>query len=280
MKSDFFEFAAIYHCSIVLSELPAMVVDPVKLEFFSGPKNFVVSLESSSVTTRSQQFELRSEVLGVPEGKYFSLTARTKEKNPTRARVFCEVAIDRAVMNLSMSTTSAIFESCIYRGWLVSKHNEIREGWARVVEPVLFNSSVQTEWLRLQSMQKISNDNKHKIDLMAKYYSKALSVLPGEERFLYLWTILEIWPMSGTSDIRNISDLLGKFVSRDPVYVKEKLAIGKFYGVRSKLLHDGLFPIPLADIGSSFELLQAICEEVMRALNGFGYSGALDKYIN
>lgn len=277
--SGFFEFIAIYQCATVYPTQEKIVVDPVKLIFFRGPKNLSVALQTSAVTLRSQDLVCSTEQLLLPEGSYFSLTARTKADHPSQARAFCEAAIDRAVLNISLITDPSIFSNCIYRGWLVSKERSIHESWVKHVESTLIDSKCRDRWLAVNAKQNEIGDHSSKIDLMAKYYSKAISSPPGEEKFLYLWTILEIWPMSGTSDIRPISDRLGEHMSKDPKHVKESLEIGRFFGYRSKLLHDGVFPIPLIDMGRSFSLLEDICKEVLRCVSGLEYAGALDKYI-
>lgn len=277
--SSYFEFVAVYHCTSVLAQKEKFVVDPVKLTFFEGPRSFDVALDKTVVTSQSGVVEFQSEQIRLPESRYFSLTARTKISHPNDAREFCERAVDRAVMNLSLVLDSSIFANPVYRGWVVSKERSIQESWVRRVDPSYMKKESEQLWADIQKAQASSPDLAGKIDLMAKYFSKAIACPPSEEKFLYFWTVLEIWPMSATSDIRPISDTLGKFTSREPVLVKEKLKLGQLVSCRSKIVHDGVFPLAIGEKGDIFLLLELICTEVIRAASGLAYSGNLDRYF-
>lgn len=117
----------------------------------------------------------------------------------------------------------------------------------------------------------------------------------SEERFLLLWTILEVFPMKNTSNIRPISEYLSKILNIDANTLKEKLEIGKLYGLRSSLVHDGIFRIDLEVIEGFYDdasnlghyhyksevlgKLECIVHEILRHMCGLPYSGLLDKYI-
>ena len=83
---------------------------------------------------------------------------------------------------------------------------------------------------------------------MSRFFAKSLAYAPSEEKLLFLWTVLEIYPMTNTTDIRPISELLGKILGRTSEIVKEKLGIGRLFGVRSDLVHNGRLAISRAPI--------------------------------
>ena len=114
--------------------------------------------------------------------------------------------------------------------------------------------------------------------LMSKFYSKSLLYSPCEEKFILLWTALEIFPMKDTSNIRPIISYLSKVVSQPDNVVKEKLGIGKMYGIRSKLVHDGIFEVETASIGEFFTKLELVVETIMSDMVELPYTGRLNKY--
>ena len=114
---------------------------------------------------------------------------------------------------------------------------------------------------------------------MAWFFSKALTLEPSEEKLVLLWTVLEIFPMKDTTDIRPISEYLSPIVGQPPDVVKETLSIGRLCGIRSELVHHGILPIAKDDMGELFGQLENICVEVMRALSNLPYRGTLTSYF-
>lgn len=112
-----------------------------------------------------------------------------------------------------------------------------------------------------------------RINTMARFFSKAIVLQPSEEKYILLWTILEIFPMKDTSNIRPISEYLGARLGRSAAEVKELLGIGRLCDTRNKLVHDGRLPISAENIGAEFALLENICLEVLRAVSGVAYAG-------
>ena len=55
-------------------------------------------------------------------------------------------------------------------------------------------------------------DLQRRLGLMARFFSKAVALDPSEEKFLFLWTTLEVFPMKDTTNIGPISDYLGQIV--------------------------------------------------------------------
>jgi hypothetical protein len=49
-------------------------------------------------------------------------------------------------------------------------------------------------------------DIEQRFTLMSKLFARAIAIEPGEERFLWLWKVLEVFPMRDTSNIKPISE--------------------------------------------------------------------------
>jgi len=102
---------------------------------------------------------------------------------------------------------------------------------------------------------------------------------PSEEVFLFLWTILEIFPMRDTTDIRPIGEFLGHLTGRSASEVKAKLGIGRLFGMRSDLVHNGSLGIDDRELGPTIGRLEDICGTILQNLIGLPYGGNLDPYL-
>jgi hypothetical protein len=187
--------------------------------------------------------------------------------------------LDTTIAYMASVYDYALFAQQIYRGQLLEDNEQIMEGMLLVKNPVSITADLSGALTNMRSAL-IQNQNIHdRYSLMARFFAKSLLIKPSEEKFLYLWTILEIYPMANTSNIKPISQHLGQLMSKEPELVKERLGIGRLFDIRSKIVHDGLLAIPGKDEGETFMRLQAICVEILRSMSGLNYSGSLDQYF-
>jgi hypothetical protein len=115
--------------------------------------------------------------------------------------------------------------------------------------------------------------------LMSRLFARALATEPGEERFLWLWTVLEVFPMRDTSNIQPISDYLSGVTGRPAVEIKSKLGIGQLFRARCQLVHDGRLPYGRPELGAVLQKLEMMDSTIIRALGGFLYGGELEQFM-
>lgn len=280
--SSYFKYIAIFQTELIHNPVTSkLIADPVKVEFFSGPQVLNIPVQMSRVMVQGQNAPIsQSAKLSLSKQKYVSITVRTKDSDPYSARVFCETQLDTAIASLSLLYDPGIFAHQVYRGWVLETENSIMEAWIQVKPPVVVSANISQEFESILSKFPEDSDLKGRFSLMSRFLAKELLVPPSEEKFLYLWTILEIFPMKGTSDIKPISTYLAKVTSCEEKEVKEKLKIGRLCGSRGKLVHDGKLDISYKELGLTITKLEEICLTVMRSMCGLPYSGVLDKYLH
>ena len=278
--SSHFKFSAIFQTGLVNSPPAKVVSDPVKIEFFNGPRVLDVPIQMSRVMVQGQQAPIaQSAKLSLTNGPFISITVRTNETDSCRAKQFCEDHLDTTITNLSIVCDPGLFSHQVYRGWLIEEKKAIMEAWIQV-KPAFPIPKDLAETLSDISAALIKNKElAERYTLMSRFLAKALLVQPSEEKFLFLWTILEIFPMKDTTDIKPISTYLSHVMNKDPSLIKERLGIGKLFGARSKLVHNGRLGIPIQELGVTLSRLETICLEVLRSMCDLSYSGALDKYL-
>lgn len=112
--------------------------------------------------------------------------------------------------------------------------------------------------------------------LQSRFYVRACGFTLGEDKFLGFWTVLEIWPLKGSTKIRDLREWVGQVAGWPPGDV-DRLELGRLYGRRGRVVHDGMHPDPTT-IGWDCVLLERIATEALRSLIGLPYGGWLERY--
>jgi len=222
----------------------------------------------------------QSAKLFLTNGPFISITVRTDEDNPNKAKQFCENYLDVIIAQLSIMYDPGLFSHQVYRGWLVEEKKWMVDAWIQIKPPQSIPNNLADLLSDMSTALFKNSELYERYLLMSRFFAKSLLVPPSEEKFLYLWTILEVFPMKDTTEIKPISIYLGQLMGKDPTLIKERLGIGKLFGARSNLVHNGRLDISLQDFGATISRLETICLEVLRSMCGLPYSGALDKFLD
>jgi len=255
--------------------------DDFTINFFTGSKTYKIMDQRSVVSKKSNSIVMKKTELRLsPEYFYIEIIANTEIENFESGTRDVQNKANRVVTLLSILYTPLLFEEIVYKGWLFDEKSGRSESWIKVGDPVAINSHSTSRKLKGIAKNYLEEEEiRRRFTLMAKFFSKALYYKPGEERFLLLWTILEIYPMQNTSNIKPIQELIAKATGRDSQEIKTKLDLGHIFGIRSKLVHDGIFPVNTEEMGKLFERLERIIMEVFRHMIGISYSGSLNKWL-
>ena len=280
--AEYFRFLRVYRTELLDAGFGKIIADPVRVEFFQGSRTYSVAVPvAPPITPAGRKRTLiiggkKQELKG--DGTLIEIIARTQQSDG--AREYCEDQIDRVVTQLSALLSPDLFDHEVWRGSL-SEGGKVMVGmWLKVVEPLsLETRQVQRDIENFRGALNSSPDLDVRFTLMSKLFTRALTLPPSEERFLWLWTVLEVFPMKGTSNIGPIGDYLGPVTGHSPAYVKKKLEIGRLYDGRCKLVHDGKIPFETADFGKVLKKLEAMNLTVIRSLGQLPYGGKLDEFL-
>jgi hypothetical protein len=277
----FSRFLRLY-CTDLVTVRAKLIADPVRVEFFQGPREYDTFVRVSPPIVRAgvdrTLFASKRMVVAAGELSYIEIIARTEQQ--AGRRQYCEDQINRVVTQLSAVLTPALFNFELWSGWLSDSEQAVGDGWVGTAPLVQFEPADLEKQIESYHLAVAGDpDIEQRFTLMSKLFSRAIATEPGEERFLWLWTVLEVFPMRDTSDIRPISDYLGKVTGRPPTEIKAALALGNLFGSRSDLVHDGRLPYGRENLGEVLVRLEAIVTTVLRALGGLPYAGQIDKYL-
>ena len=299
MKKKSLSFAAIFKTKFITNELATVVSHPVRISVFKGAKVYQIPKQTAyRFPKEDEQVFAVVESLNLPEDHYVEIKVRTEIQDVDNARAFCEAEIDRTIAMLVSVYNLHFFDELVYKGWLIKNNWGVLGGWTqRVDEPKIQidTEEIESSLLKIHRHLHSHDDLFDRFTLMSRFLSKSLSYTNTEEKFLLLWTALEVFPMKDTSNIEAISHCLSKILNMDVARAKEKLEIGKLYGTRCSLVHDGKFTINEISTVSldkpdeerryeyaesdTFARLEYIVREIMRYMCGLPYSGSLDRYL-
>ena len=134
--------------------------------------------------------------------------------------------------------------------------------------------------------QALSERDRNRFALGARWYSKACNAENPIDRFLFLFICLEVFPTApGSSDVvRGVRDLVHSLLGAglDARQVTELTGIGRICGLREKIVHDGLATVDYlrdADFRLRLAQLGALVRFCLRVLAGLPPGDELDKYL-
>lgn len=257
-----------------------LIVDPVRVEFFEGPRSYdVFARVSPPVVREGTDHEIaKQQRTDFPGRSYVEFIARTEEFQGRRQ--YCDDHIDRVLTQLSLILSPNLFTREVWSGWLSDPEQLVADMWLMRAPAVTFErDELEGQLAAFGRTVDRNPDMRTRFTLMSKLFARAIAIEPGEERFLWLWTVLEVFPMKNTTDIRPISEYLSVAVGRPAAELKDKLDSGRLFGARSDLVHNGKLPYGRWDLGAVLNKLEAIVITVLRSLGAISYSGQLDQYL-
>lgn len=282
----FNHFIAIYRCDVVTSPLFSTVCANVKVELFREERmyhpleyrNMVIAAVKDAVYCSPEHPPIRLD----DRNQHLALLTRTRKERSAQEKEACEFAVDRVVSVLASLVSPELFRIQLFRGWLKGGPRQ-RELGALVkgVTPIqLMGSQVALQYAAASSGVARTPGLSARFDLMSRFIARGLSESSPEEAFIWLWTALEIFPMVNTTDIKPISNFLAPYLGRSPSVVKDKLKIGFLFGIRSKIVHDGHFPLPPKEGYSALAALERLVAAVVRHGAGIPYDGTFARLFD
>jgi hypothetical protein len=259
-----------------------IIVEHVTIEFFNEPRDFVVlNPVQSRVVLGGQPTQFNPQaIVRTDSCQHMLIVVCADEISHLKARRYCEEQLDKCIAKIAIMYSPKLLYQTVFRGCIIEPHTSVSQEYlVHAEDPISISQDLELQLAKICSSLGQDLDHEKRFVLMARFFAKSLHFDPSEEKFLLLWTILEIFPMKDTSNIKPISDYLGAYLNKPSDDVKGRLKIGRLFGFRSDLVHDGRLDVPPEDINSVFELLESICVEVLRALSGLPYTGSLNKYF-
>ncbi|MCX6558052.1 MAG: HEPN domain-containing protein [Candidatus Aminicenantes bacterium] len=148
--------------------------------------------------------------------------------------------------------------------------NQVSASAARCENPLFFPSPDLNEekfnniFLVNKFILQKPEDEKNRFLLSLRWFKNA-NFDSGVDAFLKYWIALEIIAMSNNTDIQSINQILGKIYNLPLVGIQKTFNMGRLYGLRSKIIHNGKI-IPIHQ--NLLKYIEAIYKDVYYFLSG------------
>ena len=258
-------------------------LEDVKIETFNNERVFNIVSNIQRVTLVGRQATLSQSTRLVTNTDHTTilLTARTKEANIIDARKECTEALDRVITLLGNIYHPYIFDKKLYAGW------DSTDASILIAETEVFRTDkIQfiDEGFVVNIYKRLINiaDNYNK---MSKLYAQAVSMPTSEDKFVKLWTILEIYPMQTKPgqrlELDKLYDLLIDVVGISKYKIKKRLKIHHeiYERYRCEIVHTGSTGFSEIELKDTIAKLELIVSVVLRSILGLPYNNELTEYL-
>jgi len=278
--ADYFQFMAAYRTRMIQGPSFKVVIDPVKIESFVGPRTYPIPIQVARIHPIGVAHSLAEpgQLFLPPGDRYLTVTSRAFTSSGPGTLDTLENEVDKILTQMSTLLQPQMFMEEVYRGTLLSPTKFIFNGNIRPAELTEVTQSwLQSSLSDIKATLTPGSDTERRYSLMSRFYSRSLAYALSEEHFLLLWTTLEIYPMCDMTNIRPLVMKLAKILGRTEDDIRQYLQIGQLYRWRGKLVHEGILP-PIGGRAELFRRLEFIVHTVMRDMCGLPYNGSLDRY--
>ncbi|WP_131655507.1 HEPN domain-containing protein [Methylocucumis oryzae] len=136
----------------------------------------------------------------------------------------------------------------------------------------------------LAILEALKNEKRSRFRLAARWFRRGCEAVNPVDKLLFWWTVLEVFPAQETTDVpRSVVNFLHANVYPDvvPTQLKSAIGIGRIFGTRSRIVHDGLAFVSDLDFEFKAQLrqLRAIAATCLRLLCGLPAGDDLDLYV-
>jgi hypothetical protein len=163
-----------------------------------------------------------------------------------------------------------------------------QEGPVRVVGAPVRDATAVAAMLggKLTGLSRLDAASRERFQLASRWFVRGLETLNQIDKLIYFWTVLEIFPGEGTTNIpKTTSELLATSLpgGHSRSGIKAKLGLGPLHGLRSEVVHQGKAFVDQteeADFNHRLDLLQATSTTCLRILAGLEPGHDLDAYLS
>ena len=280
-------YAAVFETPLIEGDATEVkaVVQPVKIELLRGKYTIQTRSHGRAILPLrgivGEELEIPAlpAILTDPQRTYVLVCASTELERDV-AEKECSDQIDRAITMAALMMNTYIFARPLYRGWLGADPRQFRFAevlftpW-QVFEPRAIEKSINAA----RAVLARNAEHDRRFGLMTRLFNRAITLDDAEQTFLWLWTCLEVFPMVDTTNVKPISEHLAPYVDQTREVVAEKLQIGRLFGHRCTLVHDGSIGLSGAELNEAVHKLLVIVESVLRSMCGMPYNGALNRWL-
>ena len=279
-------YLAIYRASIVSPEDDLTVaLSDVRLTVRKGPFSFTHPVPIKSVGPSGSAIVLGERRVNIPKGTYIIIDTMV---NLEMEREWVALKIVE-VASLVTLHFPHVLEEKLYEGTISTEHGILMWGEGpltlqvgpAVTPPQLLETLASDHG----SIQRLSANERYRYQLASRWYRRGHEAVNLVDKFLFWWTVLEIYPRSGkTNIVKTIKRVLKENVcpQLSEEEIEDKLRIGRIYGERKRIVHRGIAFASVDDkqFQELLDRLRAITTTCVRLLCGLQPGETLKEFVD
>ena len=288
MKPHRVPYVAIYRGAVVPPKDGVITaINDVRLRVENGPFSFSYSVPIITFRPSRAMMTLGERSVDVPQGPCIFVEI---EADPAveseRQRVALRVAEVASLITLRFPH---VLDEKFYEGPVNT--DAMKMLWGEGPRTLTASPGVTPSQLSeglasdMSFIQQLSPDKRTRFQLASRWYRRGCEAMNLADKFLFWWTVLEIFPGQGTTNIvKSIKQVLSDQACSQlsPQEMEDKLRIGRIYGERKRIVHEGRAFVDSDDqpFQELLKRLQAIASVCLRLLCGLPPGDDLQEFID
>jgi hypothetical protein len=259
----------------------------ISLTLTSGPLSFSYSLPIKRFGSGVASMTLGTRQIKLPSGSYIII--KTLVKSFTDSERECvALAIAEATSVITLRYPHLLDEK-VFEGIVKLPNASVMwsEGPMTLtaspsIPPATIAETFQNDF---SSIQKLGESDRTRLQLAARWFRRGYEAVNQVDKFLFFWTVLEIYPAKGRTKVANHTrDLLHirLYSEKNPQEIKDKLELGRMSSMRDKIVHEGQAFVKESEqsvFEQRLEKLRAIAAVCLRLLAGISPGNELERFI-
>lgn len=289
-------YVGVFETLLIQNTPSSIIFGDTKIEITNTSRRFNIfcpdTLAQPQISLGGNQVQVEadiplSEVFSIEEvpdntKKFIIITVRKRRaSNPTLDSFLNDY--NRAIAFFSILYSSPLlFNKKLFEGYQLPE-NEAEVSFPcfdiHISSPVIINHETQESMTTMNCTINASTELSNRFNLMSKFYVQATHEENLEAKLIWLWTVLEIFPMKDSTNIALINQYLATFIEINLQTIQARLQIGRGHGIRSDLLHNGKLLLTHQETLDFIKKLQITCTVIMRHMTGLPYQNELNEYF-
>ena len=241
---------------IMMADQRQISPEPIVIDFefakaiaFYGQIPYVRLIEFEPESTETPQFRTKAEEVTSKEGAHLILVLPFDDSDPSHSEGYIKVKIQELIGILTAVFGPNLAYHRLFDNVVRPKESQ-RTAFGKffrapstMPSPDLSPDKVQIVEVAVQNLSKLPESEANRVRLSLRWYYESQYAV-GVDIFLKLWFALEALGMATKDNIEPIIRSLSKAYNLEYQDAKNKFSIGRLFGFRSRIVHQGaIYPI-------------------------------------
>jgi len=278
----------IYSATMTPPSDPLVVSEgDIRLTLTPGPLSFSYSVPVKRFKPGAASMTLGTRQINLSSGSYIMIETLIESFTDSE-REHVALAIAEAASLITLRYPHLLDEK-LFEGVVNPPNTAVM--WSEGPMTLTASPSITPETVAIilqndfSNVLKLDASDRTRLQLAARWFRRGHEAMNQVDKFLFWWTVLEIYPAKGIIHVaRETANLLQRsiYVDTNSSEVKKKLELGPMHSMRGKIVHAGQAFVEDSErsiFEQRLEKLRATATACLRLLGGLSPGDDLDRFI-